>query len=163
MNGKEFGKRSSILLLSILWPLPPSPFLYKHISQEISLKLIADNFLSFGRPKSFPSSELTGLLVLLSATSLSLNRWYLVGYLYLSPLKVFLMLLTNKQLEMHGVPSRHFMANSHGAHMQQLKTDLQTIQKGTPIHDFVHAAKSLALALASASRPVDDEDLVLWT
>lgn len=48
--------------------------------------------------------------------------------------------------------------------IQQLKTELQTLQKGSKtIHEHLQAAKSLSLALASAGRVVDDEDLILCT
>lgn len=47
--------------------------------------------------------------------------------------------------------------------IQQLKTELQTLQKGSKtIHEHLQTAKSLSLALASAGKAVDDEDLILW-
>lgn len=48
--------------------------------------------------------------------------------------------------------------------IQQIKTDLQTLQKGSKsIHEHLQTAKSLSLSLASARKAVDEEDLILWT
>lgn len=48
--------------------------------------------------------------------------------------------------------------------IQQIKTDLQTLPKGSKsIHEHLQTAKSLSLSLASAGKAVDEEDLILWT
>lgn len=48
------------------------------------------------------------------------------------------------------------------ARIQQLKSELQGLRKGTSsISDLLDHAKAIALALASAGKPVDDDDLVL--
>lgn len=53
---------------------------------------------------------------------------------------------------------------SSRSRIQLLKSDLQSLQKGSrSVHDHLQAAKSLSLALASAGKPVDEEDLILWT
>lgn len=50
------------------------------------------------------------------------------------------------------------------ARIQQLKSVLQRFQKNnTSVRGYIHQSKSLALALRSASRPVDLDDLILWT
>ena len=50
------------------------------------------------------------------------------------------------------------------SHVQQLKTTLQLIKKGSQdIYAFIQCVKALALQLGTAGAPVADDDLVLYT
>ena len=54
----------------------------------------------------------------------------------------------------------------YGSHtrdrIQQMKGELQTLNKGSySLEDYLHKAKSLALSLRSAGKPMDDDDLIV--
>ncbi|XP_041003997.1 uncharacterized protein LOC121249352 [Juglans microcarpa x Juglans regia] len=45
---------------------------------------------------------------------------------------------------------------------QHMKSELQSLQKGSPsMEEYLHRAKSLALALYGARRPMDDDDFII--
>uniref|UniRef100_A0A6N2N5R1 Retrotransposon Copia-like N-terminal domain-containing protein n=1 Tax=Salix viminalis TaxID=40686 RepID=A0A6N2N5R1_SALVM len=54
----------------------------------------------------------------------------------------------------------------YGSHtrdrIQQIKGELQTLTKGTfSLEDYLHKAKSLALSLRGAGKPIDEDDLII--
>ncbi|KAF3784947.1 hypothetical protein EJ110_NYTH24920 [Nymphaea thermarum] len=57
---------------------------------------------------------------------------------------------------------KHFYAAQSRAKVQQLKSALQNLEKGNEsITAYFHKAKGIAHQLAMASKPVDEEDLVM--
>ncbi|KAK1258077.1 hypothetical protein QJS04_geneDACA023713 [Acorus gramineus] len=47
--------------------------------------------------------------------------------------------------------------------IQQVNSELLSLSKGSlSVSKYIHRAKALAQTLASAGKPIDDDDLVMW-